>query len=171
MTPYRSQPYDPHRHNAGSFDSGEPALDGWLRQHAAGADARRTARTFVWTPLSGTGEVPEPVTAYYSLTGHRLVRDELPRRLGRGSPDEIPAALLARLAVDRSAQGHGLGGAVLADALGRVVDATSIVAARFLVVDALHERAATFYEHHGFTRIPDTLRLIQKISDIAAALT
>lgn len=171
MTPYRSQPYDPHRHDAGSFDSGEPALDEWVRRHAAGADARRTARTFVWTALSETGQLTEPVIAYYSLTGHRLVRDELSRKLGRGSPAEIPAVLLARLAVDRSTQGAGVGGAVLADALTRVVEATNIVAARFVVVDALHERAATFYEHHGFTRIPDTLRLVQKISDIAAALT
>jgi GNAT superfamily N-acetyltransferase len=171
VTGYRSQPYDPHRHDTDSFDSGEPTLDEWLRQHAAGADARRTARTFVWTDTSGTGDGPERVIAYYSLTGHRLVRNDLPRKIGRGSPDEIPAVLLARLAVDRSAQGAGTGGAVLADALSRVVEATSIVAARFVVVDALHERAATFYEHHGFTRIPDTLRLIQKISDIAAALT
>lgn len=171
MTPYRSQPYDPHRHDAGSFDSGEPTMDEWLRQHAAGADARRIARTFVWTDISGAGDGPERVIAYYSLTGHRLVRNDLPRKIGRGSPDEIPAVLLARLAVDGGAQGAGIGGAVLADALGRVVEATSIVAARFVVVDALHERAATFYEHHGFTRIPDTLRLIQKISDIAAAIT
>ena len=170
MTPYRSQLYDPDRHNIAGFDSGEPVLDEWLRQHAAGADARRTARTFVWTALAEAGQPPERVIAYYSLTGHRLVRDELPRKIGRGSPDEIPAVLLARLAVDRSAQGAGVGGAVLADALARVVEATNIVAARFVVVDALHERAATFYEHHGFTRIPDTLRLIQKISDIAAAL-
>jgi GNAT superfamily N-acetyltransferase len=171
VTPYRSQPYHPHRYDAGGFDSGESALDEWLRQHAAGADARRTARTFVWTRPSGAGDAPEPVIAYYSLTGHRLVRDDLPRKLGRGSPNEIPAVLLSRLAVDRSAQGGGLGGAVLADALGRVIEATSIVAARFVVVDALHEQAATFCEHHGFARIPDTLRLIQKISDIAAALT
>jgi hypothetical protein len=50
------------------------------------------------------------------------------------------------------------------------VVATDIVAARFVVVDALHEKAAGFYQHHGFRRIPDTLRLIQKVSDIAAAL-
>ena len=171
MTGYRSQPYTPQHHDATAFDSGEPALDDWLRRHAAGADARRTARTFVWTAAGDQAGGGRRVLAYYSLTGHRLVRDELPRRLGRGSPQEIPAVLLARLAVDRTAQGHGLGGAVLADAMSRVVEATSIVAARFVVVDALHEHAATFYEHHGFTRIPDTLRLIQKISDIAAALT
>lgn len=171
MTGYRSQPFDSDRHDADAFDSGEPELDEWLRRHAAGAGARRTARTFVWTPVSDPGQQRTPVIAYYSLTGHRLVRDQLPRKIGRGSPDEIPAVLLARLAVDRSAQGRGIGGAVLADAMSRVVEATNIVAARFVVVDALHEPAASFYEHHGFTRIPDTLRLIQKISDIAAALT
>jgi GNAT superfamily N-acetyltransferase len=170
VTGYRSQPYDPQRHDADHFDSGEPTLDEWLRRHAAGADARRTARTFVWTRTMGPTQDRSKVLAYYSLTGHRLVREELPRRLGRGSPDEIPAVLLARLAVDRHAQGQGLGGAVLADAMARVVEATSIVAARFVVVDALHANAAAFYEHHGFSRIPDTLRLTQKISDIAAAL-
>lgn len=171
MTGYRSQSFDPDRHNADTFDSGEPELDEWLRRHAAGADARRTARTFVWTTASDPGRQRTPVIAYYSLTGHRLIRDELPRKIGRGSPDEIPAVLLARLAVDRSTQGRGIGGAVLADAMSRVLEATNIVAARFVVVDALHERGATFYEHHGFTRIPETLRLIQKVSDIAAALT
>jgi hypothetical protein len=45
------------------------------------------------------------------------------------------------------------------------------IVARFVVVDALHEHAAAFHEHHGFTRIPDALRLIEKISDIVAALT
>lgn len=40
-----------------------------------------------------------------------------------------------------------------------------------MVVDALGEPAATFHEHHGFIRIPDTLRLTQKLSVIIAALT
>jgi hypothetical protein len=38
------------------------------------------------------------------------------------------------------------------------------------VVDVTDEGAAAFYEHHGFRRIPGTLRLVQKVSDIAAAL-
>ena len=107
---------------------------------------------------------------YYSLAGHRLVRDDLPKSVGRGSPAEVPAVILARLAIDVSLHGQGLGGAILADALRRVVAATELVAARFVVVDALHEDAATFYEHHGFRRIPGTLRLVQKISSVVAAL-
>lgn len=163
---YRSEPLDPERHDSSELDSGEPELDAWLRDHAAGAEARRVARTFVWVG----DEHADLVVGYYTLTGHRLVRDALPTSMGRGSPTEIPAVLLARLALDRGQQGTGAGGALLADALGRIVVATQTVAARFVVVDALNERAVGFYEHHGFRRIPGTLRLVQKVSDIAAAL-
>jgi GNAT superfamily N-acetyltransferase len=110
------------------------------------------------------------VVAYYALTGHRLVRDDLPKSIGRGSPAEVPAVLLARLAIDATLQGQGLGGALLADALTRVVAATELVAVRLVVVDAAHEDAARFYEHHGFRRTPGTLRLVQKISGVVAAL-
>lgn len=125
---------------------------------------RRTARTFVWH----RGD--RRVLAYYSLTAHLLQREELPGSLGRGGPRQIPAVLLARLALDQSLQGQGLGGALLAEALHRVVAATETVAARFVVVDAIDERAASFYEHHGFRRIPQTLRLVQKVADSAAAV-
>jgi hypothetical protein len=50
------------------------------------------------------------------------------------------------------------------------VEAIRQVAARFIVVDALHDQAACFYEHHGFLRIPTTLRLVQKVADIEKAL-
>lgn len=164
---YRSEALDPARHDLGTLNSGEPELDLWLREHAAGAEARRVARTFVWVAPEGN---PDLVVGYYSLTGHRLVRDVLPKSIGRGSPAEIPVVLLARLVFDQAHHGAGAGGALLADALGRIVVATQTVAARFVAVDALHEQAATFYEHHGFRRIPGTLRLVQKLSDIAAAI-
>jgi hypothetical protein len=164
---FRSEALDPARHDLGALNCGEPELDVWLREQAAGAEARRVARTFVWVDTEAN---PDLVIGYYSLTGHRLVRDVLPKSIGRGSPTEIPAVLLARLALDQSRHGAGAGGALLADALGRIVVATQTVAARFVVVDALHEHAATFYEHYGFRRISDTLRLVQKLSDIAAAI-
>jgi GNAT superfamily N-acetyltransferase len=110
------------------------------------------------------------VVAYYSIVAHRLVRDELPKGIGHGSPAEIPSVLLARLALSQHLQGQGLGGAVLADAMERIVEATLVVAARFVVVDALHEKAAAFYAHHGFRQVPDSLRLVQKVSDIAVSL-
>jgi GNAT superfamily N-acetyltransferase len=79
--------------------------------------------------------------------------------------------LLARLALDRSLQGQGLGGELLLDALSRAVQASEIAAARLMVVDAIDDSAAAFYEHHGFVLVPgNRQRLVQKMSDIAAAL-
>jgi GNAT superfamily N-acetyltransferase len=164
---FRSEAIDPGRHLLDALDSGEPEIDEWLRLHAEGAEARRVARSFVWVDPAADRD---RVLGYYSLAGHLLVRDALPRGIGRESPAEIPAVLLARLALDRSLQGDGMGGALLVDALSRVVTASRTVAARLVVVDALSEAAAGFYAHHGFRRIPGTLRLVQKVSDIAAAI-
>ncbi len=126
----------------------------------------RTAQTFLWHAGDGVA------VAYFSLAAHLIVRGDLPTRIGRGAPDVIPAILLARLALDRSLHGQGLGGELLWDALSRASSAADIAAARVVLVDALDERAAAFYGHHGFVVTPgNPNRLVQKISDIAAALS
>lgn len=51
-----------------------------------------------------------------------------------------------------------------------MVVASETVAARFVVVDAVDDDAASFYEHHGFRRMPESLRLVQNVTDIATAL-
>jgi GNAT superfamily N-acetyltransferase len=158
-----SEPLGPH-HDTSVFHSGQAALDDWLRNHAQGAATRRTARIFVWH--AGDSKV----VGYYAIVAHLLVKEELPRSIAHGSPAQIPAVLLARLALDKSLQGQKLGGALLAEALQRIVAATETVAARFVVVDAIDEVAVRFYEHFGFKPIPGSRRLVQKISDISSAL-
>ncbi|MDP9799392.1 GNAT superfamily N-acetyltransferase [Catenuloplanes nepalensis] len=151
------------QHETAHFDSGKADLDTWLREHALTAEAHRTGRTFVWQDGGR-------VAAYYTIAAHLVVREDLPRSLGRGNPGQIPAVLLARLALDKTLHGQGLGGTLLADALQRIVVATDVVAARFVVVDTIDRDAHGFYLHHGFREIPGTMRLVQKISDIAAAV-
>lgn len=152
-------------HDLTLFESGQPALDDWLRQSAAHAERMRTARTFVWHG----GD--RRVVAYFSLAAHLVVRAEMPRRISRGSPDSIPGVLLARLALDRTLHGQGFGGELLGDALSRAVAASRLAAARMIVVDAIDDAAARFYEHHGFVAVPgNPHRLVQKIRDVAAAL-
>jgi predicted N-acetyltransferase YhbS len=109
--------------------------------------------------------------AYFTLAAHLIAREALPKRTGRGSPSVIPAILLARLALDRSLQGQGLGAELLWDALARAVAANRHAAARVVVVDAADEQGASFYEHFGFEPVPGhPNRLVQKISSIEAAL-
>lgn len=161
----RSERFDPERHNVGGFNCGERSLDAWLAEQAALAEARRTARTWVWVDQDGD------VVGYYALAAHKVARNEVPSKVGRGGPVEIPAVLLARLALSESLRGQGLGAVLVADAMKRVVDATQTVAARLVVVDALHERVARFYEALGFRRIPESLLLVQKVADIELSLT
>ena len=53
---------------------------------------------------------------------------------------------------------------------GLRVDVLAPEASAVSVVDALAEPVARFYETLGFRRIPGSLRLVQKITDIEAAL-
>ena len=153
------------RHSTASFDSGKPELDMWLRESAAHAQRNNTSRTFVWHDGN------QQVVAYYSLAAHLITREELGKKIGRGSPDHIPALLLARLALSTSLHHQGLGSVLLSEALARAVAAGQSVGARFVVVDAIDGGAATFYAKHEFKAVPsDEHRLVRKMSDIAADL-
>ena len=166
MTP-TSVSFDPELHDPSEFRCGEPSLDEWLVTHAAAEVRRGSARVWVWVDEAGT--TPTRILGYYSLSASKVARENLPKALGRGGPVEVPAVLIGRLALDASLRGQGLGEVLLADALSRIVDATRTVGARFVVVDALHEGAALFYERLGFRRLPGSLLLVQKVADIAAA--
>jgi len=161
---YQSELLDDHHHFE-AFCSGNPQLDEWLTQYAQHAAAMNTGRTFVWH------HGDDRVVGYFTLAAHRVQRSHVAKRAGRGSPEEIPSVLLARLALDRRLHGRGLGGELLWDALTRTVAAGTIAAARLVVVHAIDDSAAEFYQHHGFIPSPDDAHhLVQRINDIARSL-
>ncbi|CCK52778.1 Conserved protein of unknown function, possible histone acetyltransferase (modular protein) [Mycobacterium canettii CIPT 140060008] len=153
---------DPDRHDTARFSSGVEVLDHWLRRVAPVAAAAGTAAT--WVLCRG-----RRVVGFYALAMGSIERIRVPSRPGRGQPDPIPVLVLARLALDRQEQGTGLGGDLLLDALIRSVAGARQYGARALVVDALDDRAAEFYRHHGFLPL-DGRRLYRRISDIERAL-
>ena len=94
-----------------TFDSGSGMLDGWLRRHALAAQRMDSARTFVARRGGG-------VVGYFSLTMGSVLRADAPAKLVRGMPAHpVGMVLLARLAVDQSQQGKGVGAMLLAEAL------------------------------------------------------
>ena len=152
-------------HDVSTFSSGNQVLDGWLRRHALAAQHMDSARTFVAT-RSGR------IVGYFSLTMGSVLRAEPPAILVRGMP-AYPAGmvLLARLAVDQSQQGKGLGAMLFAAALRKAVAAGEVAAARLIVVDAVDEDAAAFYEQYGFVRAPENPhRLYRRMKDVRASL-
>ena len=154
--------FDPSRHDVDRFDSGVPVLDEWLRNTAAVAAAAGTAATWVLCRHSG-------VVGYYALAMGSVERVASPSRLGRGQPDPVPVLLLARLALDRTEQGSGLGGDLLRDALIRSVAGARHYGARAIVVDAIDDPAVAFYAHHGFLPL-EARRLYRRIADIERSL-
>lgn len=151
-------------HDVEGFRCGNEALDEWLSRHARTATGQGT-RTYVL--VDGAARI----VGYFALAPHLLERAEAPRRSGRGAPQQIPAVLLAKLAVDSSVQGQGVGADLLVFALGVVVEAARKVGGRIIVVDAIDDDAQRFYEHHDFQPLPgNPQRLVMKLSTAARAL-
>ncbi|HHR8116755.1 GNAT family N-acetyltransferase, partial [Klebsiella pneumoniae] len=65
-------------------------------------------------------------------------------------PDPIPVIILARLAVDVSLHGKGVGADLLHDAVLRCYRVAENIGVRAIMVHALTEEAKGFYAHHGF---------------------
>jgi GNAT superfamily N-acetyltransferase len=157
-------------HDLSEFASGNEELGSWLRRHALAAQQMDSARTFLL--VSGGKDAESSVAGCFSLTMGSVLRAEAPTKLVRGlAAYPIGMVLLARLAVDRSKQGHGLGALLLAEALRKAVAAGEVAAARLVVVDATDDEAARFYAHHGFIAASGhPLRLCRRMQDIRASL-
>jgi GNAT superfamily N-acetyltransferase len=151
-------------HALDAFRCGNDQLDDWLRTHARGATGQGT-RTYVLV------DDEDAVVGYFAIAPHFLAREEAPRKIGRGAPSQIPAILLAKLALDQSAQGQALGAELLVFALRTMVEAARRAGGRVVVVDAIDDAARRFYEHHDFQPLPgDDRRLVLKLSTAAKAL-
>lgn len=149
-------------HEIEGFSSGSPALDGWLRRRALENQASGSARTWVVTD----GDAG-PVVAYYASATASILRSVTSGRIARNQPDEIPAVLLARMAVDLHHQGRGLGAALLKHMLLKAWEVSSLVGARIVLVHAKDPEARSFYEHFGFVESPvDSLTMMQLISNL-----
>ena len=135
-------------HRLGGFSCGEPSLDDWLRRRALLNQTTGASRTFVVVDDLGQ------VRAYYALAAGAVSHQESPGSIRRNMPDPIPVLILARLAVDRRAQGIKLGAGLLQDAVNRAGSVAENAGVRALVVHALNEKAREFYEYYGFSISP-----------------
>jgi len=114
------------------------------------------------------------IVGFYSLNSFTLAIADLASELAKHLPryDLIPAALIGRLARDQRVRGEGLGDLLLADAVRRVIDASSSLAIFAIVVEATDEKAAAFYRSFGFTPPPSRpLRLFMPVSEAAEAVS
>lgn len=149
------------------FDCGFPVLNEWLKQFALSDQRAGASVTYVL-------ERDDRVVGFYAVAPHAIEPGDLAPRLGAGLPRHrpIPVILLARLGLERSEQGSGLGGDLLRDALSRCAAAADEIGGRAVVVHAKDEGAAHFYQRYGFQTLPENPQhLYVLMKDLRASIS
>ncbi len=135
-------------HLLNEFECGQASLDEWLKRRALANQLSGASRTFVAAGQDGR------VYGYYAMAAGAVSHQQATSGVRRNMPDPVPVMVLARLAVDRRAQGIKLGAALLQNAVNRAVAVSHNVGVRALLVHALDDRAKQFYQHYGFQESP-----------------
>jgi GNAT superfamily N-acetyltransferase len=153
-------------HLLDSFDCGKEDLNRFLKRQAWNSQQAHSAQTYVLAK-------DLRVEGYYSLAAGTVSHDEATRRVKKGlARHPIPVILLARLAVDVSIHGRGVGSALLKDALIRTAQAANTIGARALLVHAKDDDAKSFYEHFTFEASPsDPYHLLLIMKDLMQIVT
>lgn len=128
-------------HNASSFDCGVEALNEYLQ-----------------------------LVGYYTTANGSVSKTVLPARVAHGLGDyPVPITLLARLAVNISEKGKGLGRALLKDAVLRAFQASELVGSRAIATHAKDEAAKALSQRFDFVPLPlNDLHLYLLMKDVRA---
>jgi predicted N-acetyltransferase YhbS len=153
---------DRGKHQRGAFLCGKAPLDDFLKSLVNQYEKRRLGKTFV---LVRPGE--NRVLGYYTLASGSVPFEHLPAKLAKKLPKHpVPVVLLARLAVDQTVHGKGLGAALLADALARIGGFSESLGIFAVEVHAIDGDAKAFYERFDFLPLADAdLHLYLPLAD------
>ncbi len=156
-------------HLVDEFECGSVEQTQWLRRFARQSTSMSTTRVFVVTE---TGS--DRVVAYYAWCMAQLAIGDAPERLRKGAGRyPQPVALLARLGVDHTHEGKGLGAGLLTDVITRVAALSDTIGCRGLLIHAESQTARDFYLHlvPEFEQSPtDELHLVLMLKDVRRTL-
>ena len=152
-------------HDVSEFSCGKPTLDQWLKTRALSNQQKGFTAILV---VHEAGRV----VGYYGLAPTAVVPSVMPRSIRTGQPpNPVPCLLLGQLATDTGWAGQGIGTGLVKHALQRCVQAAGLVGGRALMVNAVDDEAAGFWQRRGFLPSKDDpLVLFRSIADVAASL-
>ena len=158
------------------FSSGSPLHDRYVREFAWQNQQRHhLAVTYV-----AVDDLTHGVLGYVTVSASEVMSDARGGVAPRSFGGSVPALRIGCLAVDRRAQGHGLGTALLTHAL-KVALAQAVLSGCAAVLVEATPGAEGYYERFGFTPIaaiegasavrPRPTPMLLPIAQAAAALT
>jgi len=152
----RIEPFDSDRHDRTEFSCGVERLDNFLKITASKYVKEDNGKIYVAVEKD-SGRV----VGFHAINPHAIdisEFDEKTRKRFPGGRDRISAFYLSMFARDLSVRGKGLGPLLLADVLSRCLAAADIAGGRFIVLDALDEKAERLYASMGFQALPSQPR-------------
>lgn len=131
------------------FDCGSPLLNDYLQKQVSQDIKRRITSCFTVI------DEDKQILGYYTLSSSSIPLVDLPENIKQKLPryPSVPAVLLGRLAVDKRVKGHGLGKALLGNALKRIM--RSDIGVYAVIVEAKDQSAVDFYRQFGFITFPN----------------
>lgn len=137
------------QHDRQDFDCGDAALNEFLQRYARQQADRDFSRTYV----AVTDEKPG-ILGFHAVSTGAIGFQNWPPGL-RLPRYPVPVARIGRLAVDKRAQGAGVGSALLRHALQLSQSMADQIGLHAVVVDAKHPQAAAYYSRYGFQSFQD----------------
>ncbi|MFF0172131.1 GNAT family N-acetyltransferase [Micromonospora profundi] len=153
------------------FDCGSRAQSVWLVEHALQSHRAGLSRVYV---VRDNEHPDQRVAGYYALAAGSVAPADASPRLQQGAGRyHQPVVILTRLGVDRSAQGVGLGRALVVDALRRIASAAEVIGVRAVLIHCATDAARDFYQRLAkFEASPtDPMHLLLLMKDLRRALS
>ena len=133
------------RQDRASFDCGDDAMNGFLRNHARKNHERGASKTFL-----AVSKENGAILGFYTLSPAEAEFERVPDKFRKGlGRYAVGGFRLARIAVSRNQQGKGLGGQLLMAAGLRCIRAAAEVGGSLMFIDAKNERVVTWYRTYG----------------------
>lgn len=139
---------------ASGFSCGVRELDDFFVRHAVRNQVSGIGNTYVYRRGADEPDDLPKVLGFYTLSMASVESSQLAGVLPPGLPRyPMPVALIGRFAVDRRAQGRGVGEQLLMDVLQRIIDAAAIIGCTGVIVDAKTPAAERFYAKYDFVAL------------------
>ena len=153
----RIELFDPARHDRADFDCGVSRMNNYLKLSAK--KQRKDDMTRVYVAVE---DERARILGYHAINIGMINVDELERR-PRGAPDhgEVPVLFLGHVAVDKTAQGRGLGGILMHHVFEKACVISDAAGCHAILLDVISDggekafaRRKAWYEGFGFASFP-----------------
>ena len=130
--------FDTARHDRAAFDCGVGRLNNYLR-----FSARKQQKDDMTRVYAVVVEGSARILGYHAINLGMMNVDEMKRR-PRGAPDhgEIPVLFLGQVAVDKTAQGRGLGGILMHHVFEKACAVSDMAGCHAILLDAIADSVA-----------------------------